>query len=90
MLTAKRLSSSSVTQRRTQIRFCKLMLRYLFVKSNVKSKLFYVNKFSKYMVQPKTRKLHQLRIKSVDNDLATDLLPKRRYPDAFAWAAIAC
>ena len=42
------------------------------------------------MVQPKTRKLHQLRIKSVDNDLATDLLPKRRYPDAFAWAAIAC
>ena len=42
------------------------------------------------MVQPKTRKLHQLRIKSVDNDLATDLLPKRRYPDAFAWVAIAC
>ena len=36
--------------------FLQLMLRYLFVKSNVKSKLFYVNKFSKYMAQPKTRK----------------------------------
>ena len=41
------------------------------------------------MAQPKTRKLHQLR-NSVDINLATDFLPKRRYPDAFAWLAIAC
>ena len=68
--------------------FLQLMLRYLFVKSNVESKLFYVNKFSKYMAEPKTRNLHQLR-KSVDIDLATDLLPKRRYQDAFPWVAIA-
>ena len=40
------------------------------------------------MAEPKTRNLHQLR-KSVDIDLATDLLPKRRYQDAFPWVAIA-
>ena len=68
--------------------FLQLMLRYLCVKSTVESKLFYVKKFSKYMAQPKTRKLHQLH-NSVDTDLTTDLLPKRRYQDGFPWVAIA-